>query len=230
MKHVSQVQIVTSWCWSYSLVTKARFQTKARLSAGHCYSRLQIWTKSEMQNLPASWRPLGYIYNVSLTTSTNQEKQFGVDLKYTPLHQILKSILGSYIHCQMSTAVSNVKVRLGETSKVVNLKVPCFLSLATSKVGTKCAAPAPVIPTNFTASVINAMSTAKTQGTHQWNARRYSWDPSRKWWTTMKKNSWTNWTSTMSRMHGFQLTLGDAHIVFSVPRVLWDHYMPWRRV
>ena len=67
----------------------------------------------EMQNLPEAWRLLGYIYDVSLTTSTNQEKQFGVDLKYTRLHQILKLILASYIHCQKSTALTNMNVKLG---------------------------------------------------------------------------------------------------------------------
>ena len=81
----------------------------------------------EMQNLPAAWRPLGYIYDVSLTTSTNQEKQFGVNLKYTHLHQILKSILASYINCQKSTALTNMNLKLGGVQKVVNLKVPCFL-------------------------------------------------------------------------------------------------------
>ena len=97
----------------------------------------------EMRNLPAAWRPLGYIYDVSLTTSTNQEKQFGVDLKYTRLHQILKSILSSYIHCQNSTALSNMKVRLGEISKVVNLKVPCFFIIGDMQGGDKmcCSSP-----------------------------------------------------------------------------------------
>ena len=97
----------------------------------------------EMRNLPTALWPLGYIYNVSLTTSTNQEKQFGMDLKYTQLHQIIKSILGSYIHYQKSTALHNVKVQLGSTTKCVNLRVPCFFIISDMQGGDKmcCSSP-----------------------------------------------------------------------------------------
>ena len=46
-----------------------------------------------MRNQPRAWKPLGYVYDLSLLHSSNEEKQFSSDLKYSRLHAVFDSIL-----------------------------------------------------------------------------------------------------------------------------------------
>ena len=78
-------------------------------------------------NTPEAWKPLGYIYDLGLLMSQAEEKQLGNDLKYTRLHKNFETILKSFVEAQQPNALSNVVVRLGNETKKVNLKIPCFL-------------------------------------------------------------------------------------------------------
>ena len=59
--------------------------------------------------------------------SPAEEKLFGNDLKYTCLHEIFETILSSYVEAQKHDALANVSLQLGNMTKKVNLKIPCFL-------------------------------------------------------------------------------------------------------
>ena len=85
------------------------------------------------RNKPEAWKPLGYVYDLSLAMSQAEEKQLGNDLKYTRLHRVFRTILKSYVDAQHCNALSNIPIRLGNQTKNVNLKVPCFLSLEICK-------------------------------------------------------------------------------------------------
>ena len=50
-----------------------------------------------MRNKPSAWQPLGYIPDLKLNTSINEEKQFKVELKSIRLHEALKTILKSFV-------------------------------------------------------------------------------------------------------------------------------------
>ena len=94
------------------------------------------------RNLPTAWRTLGYIYDVGIKTSNNEEKQFTTHLKYTRLHQILDVILKSYKACQQSTLLEHTLLRLGDEAKYVDLKVPCFFIIGDMQGGDKMASSA----------------------------------------------------------------------------------------
>ena len=96
------------------------------------------------RNLPMAWRPLGYIYDTSLLLSTNEEKKLGVNVKYKRLHRILDSILASYIKCQNDDSLNNIDLQLGNSRKIVDLKVPCFFIIGDMQGGDKMCCSAPV--------------------------------------------------------------------------------------
>ena len=97
----------------------------------------------EMRNKPSAWRPLGYIPDLSMTTSGNQEKQFGVHLKYNRLHQLLRTILASFVKCQNEPLLNNVTLNLGNQTKKVDLKIPCFYIIGDMQGGDKMACSSP---------------------------------------------------------------------------------------
>ena len=53
-----------------------------------------------MRNKSSAWHPLGYIPDLKLNTSINEEKQFKVELKSIILHEALKTILKSFVKFQ----------------------------------------------------------------------------------------------------------------------------------
>ena len=113
---------------------------------GSCWP-LQFTTSilsQELRNLPCAWRPLGYIYDTSLTMSSNEEKRLGTDLKYSRLHIILKSILASFVKCQNDSSLDGIKLSFGKHTKKVNLKVPCFFIIGDMQGGDKMCCSAPV--------------------------------------------------------------------------------------
>ena len=96
-----------------------------------------------MRNKASAWRILGYITDLSYTTSSNQEKQFTTHLKYTRLHQVLKSILQSFVAFQKDNVNNEIYVTLGDTSKSVRIKTPCFYIIGDMQGGDKMACSSP---------------------------------------------------------------------------------------
>ena len=90
------------------------------------------------RNKPSAWRLLGYIHDSSINTSSNQERQFSKHLKSSRLHQILKSILGSFVNFQKQES-GPVDVNLGRFKKQVILKTPCFFIIGDMQGGDKMA-------------------------------------------------------------------------------------------
>ena len=79
------------------------------------------------RNTSKAWKPLGYVYDLSMIHSPAEEKLFGNDLKYSCLHKIFETILSSYVEAQKHDALANVSLWLGNMTQKVNLKIPCFL-------------------------------------------------------------------------------------------------------
>ena len=96
------------------------------------------------RNKPSSWRPLGYIFDLSIVLSNSQMNQLGPDVKYSYLHQIFRTILQSYIEAQTTTILHNMKVVLGDKCGIVNVKVPCFFIIGDMQGGDKICGCAPV--------------------------------------------------------------------------------------
>ena len=53
-----------------------------------------------MRNEPFAWHLLGYIPDLRLNTSINEEKQFGVELKSIRLHEVLRTTLKTFVEFQ----------------------------------------------------------------------------------------------------------------------------------
>ena len=70
-----------------------------------------------MRNKPSVWHLLGYIPDLRLNTSINEEKQFGVELKSIRLHKVLKTILKSFVEFQRKKQMDPVSVTLGNLTK-----------------------------------------------------------------------------------------------------------------
>ena len=92
-----------------------------------------------MRNKPIAWRPLGYIPNLKLLTSSNQEKQFSTDLKSTRLHQVLKTILASFVKFQKEDHMKPISLAFGNNKRNMVLKTPCFFIIGDMQGGDKMA-------------------------------------------------------------------------------------------
>ena len=75
------------------------------------------YSKSNNGNKPSAWHLLGYIPDLRLNTSINEEKQYNVHLKSTRPHEILKTILKSFVEFQRKRHMDLVSVTLGNITK-----------------------------------------------------------------------------------------------------------------
>ena len=92
-----------------------------------------------MRNKPTAWHLLGYIPNLKAYTSPRQEQQFSTDLKYTRVHQILKTILASYVKFQKEDHMNPITLTFGNYTKKLRLKTPCFFIIGDMQGGDKMA-------------------------------------------------------------------------------------------
>ena len=88
-----------------------------------------------MRNKPSALQLLGYIPDLRLNTSINEEKQFGVELKSIRLHQVLKT--KTFVEFQKKKQIDPVLITLGNNTKKVVIKTPCFSLLEIYKEETK---------------------------------------------------------------------------------------------
>ena len=63
-----------------------------------------------MRNKPAAWRQLGYIPDMKIELSPSEEQQFGKHLRNKRLHQVLKTILKSFVNSQKDKAPEKVSL------------------------------------------------------------------------------------------------------------------------
>jgi hypothetical protein len=94
----------------------------------------------QLRNQSHTWRVLGYVpilkyYYSSATT----KKKLTKDQKSLRRHQMLHKILESFIRAQQPGALDNVRLHLGDQSKMVNLKVPLFYIIGDIKGGDEIA-------------------------------------------------------------------------------------------
>ena len=69
-----------------------------------------------MRNKPSAWCLLGYIPDLRLNTPINEEKQFGVELKSIRLHQVLKTILKTFVEFQKNH-MDPISITFGNITK-----------------------------------------------------------------------------------------------------------------
>ena len=81
-----------------------------------------------LRNQPIAWRPLGYLYDLSLIISESETKKMSNNLKYARLHAMFECILETFVDAQKEGAPSNIELTLGRQKKTVNLKIPCFFN------------------------------------------------------------------------------------------------------
>ena len=97
------------------------------------------------RNKPTAWRPLGYVYDLSIhgktlkNTGNPRRPQVHLDAedKANRYHRILRAILESYVVTQEHGGLHNVPVSLGPYTKHVNVKVPCAMILGDMQGGDK---------------------------------------------------------------------------------------------
>jgi hypothetical protein len=82
----------------------------------------------KLRNQPLAWRPLGYIYDLTIDESNSMREGQSIHLKYQRLHAIFETILATLLEAQQPHALDGINVSLGGVTKCVNLKVPiCFI-------------------------------------------------------------------------------------------------------
>ena len=119
---------------------------------GRCGACPLLFTTSllnqKCRNKADAWRPLGFIYDLSLLKSNKQQSKMSGDLKAHRLHTVYKAVLESFREAQRGTSLNNIALTLGDQRKVVNVKVPLFFIIGDMQGATKCAAPVPHTPPN----------------------------------------------------------------------------------
>ena len=91
----------------------------------------------ETRNKSTAWRPLGYIPDLNLHVSAAQEKKFDKHLKYTRLHQTIKTILKSFVNFQKEEHKQPVYLSYGPFTKKVIMKTPSFFIIGDIQGGDK---------------------------------------------------------------------------------------------
>ena len=108
---------------------------------GRCGACPLLFTTSllnqKCRNKADAWRPLGFIYDLSLLKSNKQQSKMSGDLKAHRLHTVYKAVLESFREAQRGTSLNNIALTLGDKQKVVNVKVPLFFIIGDMQGGDK---------------------------------------------------------------------------------------------
>ena len=72
----------------------------------------------KLRNLPIAWRPLGYVYDLSMEESPSEAEGQSKDLKYACLHAIFKAILDSLVEVQQNSTLTGITLSLGKKPNV----------------------------------------------------------------------------------------------------------------
>jgi hypothetical protein len=97
----------------------------------------------KLRNQPIAWRPLGYIYDLTIDESASMREGQSIHLKYQRLHAIFETILETLLEAQQPHALDNIHITLGGVTKCVNLKVPVAFIIGDMQGGDKICACSP---------------------------------------------------------------------------------------
>jgi hypothetical protein len=78
----------------------------------------------KLRNTAVAWRPLGYIYDLSIDESASIHNAQSSHLRYQRLHNIFKAILETLVDAQAPHALDGIELTLGGVTKTVNIHVP----------------------------------------------------------------------------------------------------------
>ena len=67
-----------------------------------------------LQNKYIAWRPLGYIYDLTIDESASIHNAQTSHLHYQRLHNIFKVLLGILLDAQLPNALDGIELTLGE--------------------------------------------------------------------------------------------------------------------
>ena len=97
----------------------------------------------QLRNTPVVWRPLGYVYDLSIIESSAERERQSNDLKYSRYHSIFAKILETYILAQKGFTLKGIKIKLGNETRIVDIKVPCAFIIGDIQGGDKlcCSSP-----------------------------------------------------------------------------------------
>jgi hypothetical protein len=97
----------------------------------------------KLRNQSIAWRPLGYIYDLSIDETASIHNAQTSHLKYQRLHAIFKVILETLIDAQAPNALNGIELTLGGVTKTVNLSVPVNFIIGDMQGGDKICACSP---------------------------------------------------------------------------------------
>ena len=97
----------------------------------------------KLRNKSIAWRPLGYIYDLSIDETSSLHNSQTTHLRYQRLHAIFKAILESLLEAQEPNALDGITLTLGGITKMVNIMVPVNFIIGDMQGGDKICACSP---------------------------------------------------------------------------------------
>jgi hypothetical protein len=97
----------------------------------------------KLRNTAVAWRPLGYIYDLSIDESASIHNAQSSHLHYQRLHNIFKAILEMLVDAQAPHALDRIELTLGGVTKTVNMHVPVNFIIGDMQGGDKICACSP---------------------------------------------------------------------------------------
>jgi len=99
--------------------------------------------KQHLRNLPFAWRPLGYVYDLSVIESQAERGVQSTKIKYERLHTMFRSILAPLVEIQRAGGLKDFVITLGNKTKRVNLLLPVAFIIGDIQGGDKMCCRAP---------------------------------------------------------------------------------------
>ncbi len=90
-----------------------------------------------LRNLSSSWRPLGYLYDLSIIESKAEKGQQSNEYKGDRLQAIFRVLLETLIEAQEEGALDNIWLTLGDQRLLVNLKIAVIFIIGDMQGGDK---------------------------------------------------------------------------------------------
>jgi hypothetical protein len=97
----------------------------------------------QLRNLPIAWKPLGYIYDLSIFQSKAESSKQTKDEKYARLHAMFEVILETFVQAQNDDSLDNIPLTINNETKVCNLKVPVLFIIGDIQGGDKMCCTSP---------------------------------------------------------------------------------------
>jgi hypothetical protein len=90
-----------------------------------------------LRNLSSSWRPLGYLYDLSIIESKAAKSQQSNEYKGERLQAIFRTLLETLIDAQKSGDLDNIWLTLGNQRQLVNIKIAVIFIIGDMQGGDK---------------------------------------------------------------------------------------------